>query len=140
LYNSNISCTIATQNLYNYIIRKMKFSGFKKYFLLLMLSFGIVQGSNAFFSISNLATPKTTTNVHSIDSQSVKSNFLFDLVEENIDNDSYDAHFSLDFSIPSYNNITFHELHHETLKSYNSFSPQSLHNQKIHVLNCSFLI
>jgi hypothetical protein len=116
----------------------MKFSGFQKYFLLLLLSFGIVQGSYACFSISNLATPKTTTNLHANDSQSVKSNSLFDLVED--DNDSDDVHFSIDFSVPSCNNITFHELHHETLKSYNSLSPQSLRNQKINILNCTFLI
>ena len=118
----------------------MKFSGFKKYFLLLMLSFGIVQGSYACFSFGNLGASNKSTNAHSNDSQSLHANYLFDLIEENVDDDSNDAHFSLDFVILTDNNFTFQKLQNETLLFQNFLSSQPFCNQKINVLNCTFLI
>ncbi len=118
----------------------MKIIGIQKYFLLLMLSFGIVQGSYACFSVNNLDISKNYTNVHSNNQTSIHSNFLYVLMEENIDDDSNDAHFSVDFLLPTHNNFTFHELHQQTLNLFISYSSQYLQNQKIHILNCTFLI
>ncbi len=118
----------------------MKFSDLQKYLLLLMLSLGIVQGSYACFVTNDLDVSKKSTTLHSNSHQSIHSNFLYVLMEENIDDDSNDVHFWLDFSLPSYNNLMFHELHQDTLKLYNSFSSQSPYNQKINILNRTFLI
>jgi uncharacterized protein (UPF0262 family) len=118
----------------------MKFSGFQKYFLLLMLSLGIAQGGHAYFSSADLDFSDKSTNVHSNDSQTLHSNFLFDLIEENIKEDSEDTHYSLDFSIVSCQSFTFQKLYHETCVSQNFLSSQPFYNQKINILNCVFLI
>ena len=118
----------------------MKFSGLKKYFLLLIFSFGIVQGNYARFSVENLNAQNKNTHLYSNDSQSLHSNFFFDLAEENIDDDSDTIHFSLDLVVPSNNKFTFHEPENETYLFHNFLSSQPFYSQKINILNCTFLI
>jgi hypothetical protein len=118
----------------------MKFSGLQKYFLLLMLSFGIVQGSYACFSSIPVNSSSKSTHLYSNNSQSLQANCFFDLVEENIDEDSDNFHFSVDFIIPTNNNVTFQKLQNETVLFQRFLSSQPFHNQKINILNCSFLI
>ena len=119
---------------------KMKFLGLKKYFLLLIFSLGITEGNYARFSVNNSNDSNKNPHLYSNDSQSLPSNFFFDLIEENVDDDSNDAHFSLDFVIPTDNNFTFQKLQNETLLFQNFLSSQPFGNQKINILNCTFLI
>lgn len=119
---------------------KMKFSGLKKYFLLLIFSLGIAEGNYARFSVNNSNDSDKNTHLYSNDSQSLPSNFFFDLAEENIEDDSDTIHFSLDFAVPSNNNFTFHELENQSCLFRNALSSQPFGNQKINILNCTFLI
>ena len=118
----------------------MKFSGFKNYFLLLIFSLGMVQGNYARFSVDNSSASNKNTHLHSTDSQSLHSNFFFDLAEENIDDDSDTIHLSLDLVVPSNNKLTFHELENGAYLFHNFLSSQPFYNQKINILNCTFLI
>lgn len=120
----------------------MKLSGFQKYFLLFILSFGIVQGSYACFSTNNLDASHNHIHFHSNDSKLFQINAFFDLVEETIDDDddSNDGHFLVDFVLPTDNNFTFQKPQNETSLLQNFLSSQPLHNQKINILNCTFLI
>jgi hypothetical protein len=118
----------------------MKFLGLQKYFLLLLLSFGIVQGSYAYFSSINLDISSKSTHIQSNNSQSLHLNFLFDLVEESVNDDSDDAHYSLDFAIFPDNNFTVQLFQNETHLFPHFLSSQPFCDQKINILNCTFLI
>ncbi len=116
----------------------MRIKGFQKYFFLLVLSFEIAQGSFAFASKTDIASTKKSTTLQSVHHQSDYSDFT--LIEETDDNDSDDTQHNLVFIVPSTNDFTFHILRHETILFQNFSSSNTLHNQKINILNCSFLI
>ncbi len=118
----------------------MKFKGFQKYFLLLMLSLGIAQGSHAFVSKNNVSTTPKSSTFQSSHHQSNANDFLFELVEENNDDDSNETQHNLDFIVPQTNDFTFHHLQNETVLLQKYASSYRFHNQKINILNCTFLI
>jgi hypothetical protein len=117
----------------------MKFSGFQKYFLLLMLSFGIAQGGFALVSKTDLSSTKKSTTLQATHQQLNSSDLYFDLVEET-DDDSNDSHHHLNFAVPPFNDFTFHILQNETILFQKFPSLPPFHNQKINILNCTFLI
>lgn len=118
----------------------MKSLGYPKYFLLLMLSFGIAKGDTALSSSSPLYLLSTSTNLTENPIKFPK--FIISEFVEEIDNDENADETYLDFyfislasraSIFSYNNKSdniFPKLNHFLI----------LLNQKINVLNCIFLI
>ena len=119
---------------------KMKLKGKQKYFLLLVLSLGIFQGSFAYFSSYHVDSCEKHTNIHSKYSQSIAYGFLFDIVEEDHDNDSDDTRQNFGFLTPSGFNFTVPNISAKTILNFKSYAFQSLNHQKIIILNCSFLI
>ena len=118
----------------------MKFLGFPKYFLLLMLSFGIIKGNNALSSTSQLHLLSTPTNLQESHTKFLK--FVVSEFVEEIDNDeNVDETYSDSYFISLSSRAFTFVSHKETLTVF----PKSSHfltvqNQKVNVLNCTFLI
>ena len=130
-------CT--TKPLISYNTR-MKFLGFSKYFLLLMLSFGIAQGSSALSSTSQLHLLSTSTNLK--EKHTKFPNFFVSEFVEEIDNNENADETNSDFLFISRSSCaSAPECNDESVFIF-SISPHSLIflNQKINVLNCIFLI
>lgn len=118
----------------------MKLKGKQKYFLLLVLSLGIFQGSFAYFSSSHVDSCEKYTNIHSKYPQSIAYGFLFDIVEEDYGNDSDDTRQNFGFLTSSGFSFTVPNISVKTILNFKSYAFQSLNHQKIIILNCSFLI
>lgn len=118
----------------------MNFSGFQKYFLILMLSCGIVKGSNAWSSSTQFHLSSTVQNLRENHKKSPQ--FIISEFVEEIDNDENSDEFHTDFSftsqiIDAFDFIIFGQSQNFTSKNH---SFRIAPNQKIHVLNCTFLI
>ena len=118
----------------------MNFSGFQKYFLILMLLCGIAKGNIALPPFAQLHSSSTATNLQ----ENYKKSFQFIVseFEEEIDNDENSDEFHADFSFTTQ---TIDSLDFNIISQSLNFTPK-IHsfkitpNQKIHVLNCTFLI
>ena len=119
---------------------KMKFLGFSKYFLLMMLSFGIAKGNNAFSSTSQLHLHSNSVNLaenHTKLPKFIVSDFVEEINDdENADETNIDFYFispsscAFAFTNDNKSTIIFPKLHYSL----------SFLNQKINLLNCIFLI
>ena len=118
----------------------MKFLGYPKYFLLLMLSFGIVKGNNALSSTSQLQVLSTPTNLQ--ENHTKFPEFIISEFVEEIDNDenadeTYSDSSFISLSLGAFTSVN----NNETLTIFPKSSRSStVLNQKINVLNCIFLI
>lgn len=118
----------------------MKFLGFPKYFLLLMLSFGIARGNNALSSASQLHLLSTSPNLQENHTKSPK--FIVSEFVEEIDNDENSDETLSDFhfiSLPSFVSAFAYSNESDTVFPKSHHFLTSL-NQKINILNCIFLI
>ncbi|MBC7409189.1 MAG: hypothetical protein H7339_12435 [Arcicella sp.] len=118
----------------------MKFLGFPKYFLLLMLSFGVAKGSNDLSSTSQLHLLSTSTKLKEKHTKFPKF-FVSEFVEE-IDNNENPDETHSDFLFISRFSCAFASASNDESVIIFSISHHSLIflSQKINVLNCIFLI
>lgn len=118
----------------------MNFSGFQKYFLILMLSFGIAKENNALSSttqIQLLSTSASQQENHKKSFQFIVSEFVEAIdKDENLD----DIHSDFNFTNPSIDSFDFLFISQPLNYTPKNYSSKTAPNQKIHVLNCTFLI
>jgi hypothetical protein len=121
-------------------IVEMNFSGFQKYFLILMLSCGIAKGNNAFSSPKQLHLLSTVTSLQ----ENYKKIPLFIVGEfvEEIENDENpdEIHADFNFTTPTIDIFDFNIISQSLHFTPKNYSFKIALNQKIHVLNCTFLI
>lgn len=119
----------------------MKSLGFQKYFLLLMLFSWIAQKSIAFTTTNNLSFSTKNTTLHATQHQSNSPVFIFDFEEEEInDDDSNESKYHLEFITPLIYNFSFVNFQFEIFIHQDNLGCLILPNQKINILNCTFLI
>jgi|GEM_PF-4043572 len=118
----------------------MIFSGVQKYFLIIMLSCGIAKGSNALFSSTHLHFFSASTNLHN-DTKKISQSTVIEFLEEfDIDENSDEFHTDYSFTSPNNDAFDFVIFNHSKNHTPKNFSFKITPNQKIHVLNCTFLI
>ena len=119
----------------------MKFSSFQRYLaLLILLLCGVAKGNNVLSAFTPLHALSATTNLQENHKKSTK--FIVSEFVEAIDNDETSDEFRPDFNfttqtIAPFDSCFVSQLLNLTPKNH-CFKIAS--NQKIHVLNCTFLI
>jgi hypothetical protein len=120
----------------------MKSSVFQKYFFLLLLSIGIASGNGMLNTVTKFAIhpSKSTTSLQINHQNQTPIMAVCDFVEENENNEDNDAHFSFGFDASYSNFLTFVglQISANAPSTYHTFPIST--NQKINILNCTFLI
>lgn len=115
----------------------MKFSSFQKYFLLLTLSSWIAHESFAFTSTNNFSYFTKSTTLYATKHQFNPPVSIFDF-EEKINDDESKYHH--EFITPIIYNFSFVSFQFKIFIYQDNLGYLMLLNQKINILNCTFLI
>jgi hypothetical protein len=122
----------------------MKFPVFQKYFFSLLLLIGVITGKDV-LNAGSEGLLKSSKSILSLQVNHHKHSSIIavdacNFVEENENTEETDTHFSFAFDVQTSEFLTFSgsEISANLLSPYYSFPICA--NQKIHVLNCTFLI
>lgn len=118
----------------------MKFSSFQKYFLLLTLSSWIAQESFAFTSTNNFSYFTKNTVLYATKHQFNLPVSIFDFEEKINDDDSNESKYHHEFIIPIIYNFSFISFQFKIFMYQDNLGYLMPLNQKINILNCTFLI